>query len=243
MKVNRKPTIGITPDTRVDEQVTKYELKAAYAEAVLRAGGLPLVLPYSDDSTVIEAYLDRISGLVISGGGFDISPELYGATPQPGLGPLKESRTAFELKLLRAALSRSVPVLGVCGGMQLINVALGGTLHQDIALELPQAKQHQQAHDRAHPQHPVEVLDGTHLAEGVGKGQLMVNSTHHQAISAVGTGLIVSAKAADGIIEGIETKDGVAMGVQWHPEMMIDTVPHHLGVYRTLVNRARDRRH
>jgi putative glutamine amidotransferase len=243
MKVNRKPTIGITADLNVEGAAPKYELKAAYAEAVLRAGGLPVLLPYADEPAVIDAFVDRLSGLVVSGGAFDVPPALYQAEPKPGLGPLKETRTAFELKILRAALSRGVPMLGVCGGMQLLNVALGGTLHQDIVLELPQAKPHQQTHDRAQPQHPVEVFDGTHLAEAVGKGQLMVNSTHHQAIENVGTGLLVSAKAPDGVIEAIETKDGVAMGVQWHPEMMIETVPHHLGLYRALVNRARDRRH
>ncbi len=243
MKPNRRPNIGITVDTSDEPGVAKYLLKTAYAEAVLRAGGLPLLLPYSDDPQVIDSYIDRLSGLVISGGAFDVPPSLYGETPLPTLGPLKPERTAFEFKLLTAALARGVPLLGICGGMQLLNVALGGTLHQDIVTELPDAKPHQQTHDRSQPQHPVEVSAETHLAEALGKGQLMVNSTHHQVVKALGTGLLVSAKAPDGLIEAVETNDGIAVGVQWHPEMMIDSVPHHLGIYRSLVNRARDRRH
>jgi putative glutamine amidotransferase len=242
----RRPSIGITPDISTPTPETphpRYELKTAYAEAVLRSGGLPFVLPYSDDRGVIDAYLDRVSGVLVTGGAFDISPELYHEPVQDGLGPLKPVRTTFELTVLRAALARKMPVLGVCGGMQLLNVACGGTLVQDIALELPSARPHQQQHDRAQPQHPVEVKGDTQLAECVGRGQLMVNSTHHQAVKKVGEGLLVCATAPDGVIEAIEHKEGFALGVQWHPELLLESVPPNLGVYRTFVTRARDRRH
>jgi putative glutamine amidotransferase len=215
----------------------------AYGEAVLRAGGLPFVIPYSDDRSVWESYLERVSGLLITGGAFDISPELYHEVPHDGLGPLKPERTTFELGLLRLALARKMPVLGVCGGMQLINVAHGGTLFQDLAKELPAARPHQQKHDRAQPQHPVEVKEHSQLGECVGRGQLMVNSTHHQAVKRVGEGLVTTATAPDGVVEAIESKDGLVLGVQWHPELMIDSVPPNLGVYKALVNKARDRRH
>lgn len=242
----RRPSIAITPDyvgPSGDPPHPKYELKVAYAEAVLRAGGLPFVIPYSDDRSVCECYLERVSGLLITGGAFDIDPELYHEAPHSGLGPLKPGRTHFELGLLRAALARKLPVLGVCGGMQLINVAFGGTLIQDIAAEVPSARPHQQTHDRAQPQHPVEVRDHTQLAECVGRGQLMVNSTHHQAVRRLGEGLVVAAAAPDGIVEAIEAPDGSVLGVQWHPELMIDSVPPNVGVYRHLVLKARDRRH
>jgi putative glutamine amidotransferase len=242
----RRPNIAITPDIAVASEPyaqPRYELKTSYAEAVLRAGGLPFVIPYSDDAQVIDSYLDRVSGLVVSGGAFDVPPELYGETPRAGMGATKPERTSFELAVLKGALARKLPTLGVCGGMQLINVAYGGSLVQDIKLELPEAGSHQQNHDRAHPLHPVEIREGSLLAECVGKGQLMVNSTHHQAIKAIGTGLAASAVAPDGIVEGLEAKDApFVLGVQWHPEQMIHTVPPHLGVYRVLVNKARDRR-
>ena len=245
----RRPSIAITPDASLatpESPFVKYDLKAAYAEAVLRAGGLPFILPYTDDRALMEQYLDRVSGLLITGGAFDIPPEAYGEQSKPGLGVLKQGRTNFELSLLRIALQRKLPVLGICGGMQLLNVAFGGTLIQDIATELPAARPHEQKHDRTQPQHPIEVKDLSVLAECVGgKGQLMVNSTHHQAVKEAGAGLVISASSPDGVIEAIEciAKDQFALGVQWHPELMIDTVPPNLGIYKLFVHRARDRRH
>lgn len=241
----RRPSIGITPDliSPADGAPARYELKTAYTEAVIRAGGLPWVLAIADDSGVIEASLDRISGLVITGGAFDIHPSAYGETPREGLGPQKPARTQFESALLRAAMKRNLPVLGVCGGMQLLNVVLGGTLFQDLHREVPSAKEHEQKHDRAQPQHPVEIHEGTTLAELLGKGQLMVNSTHHQAVHTLGQNLIASATAPDGVIEGIELKGHpFAVGVQWHPESLIHALPLHLGLYKGLVQKAREAR-
>ena len=242
----RRPNIGITPDISPVTQEAphpRYELKAAYTEAVLRAGGLPLVLPYSDDGQVIDLYLDRVSGVVVTGGAFDIPPEAYGEAAREGLGTLKPSRTTFETEIIRRALARNMPVLGVCGGMQLLHVILGGTLFQDIRREVATAREHEQKHDRAQPQHPVDVKDGTVLAELVGKGQLMVNSTHHQAANRVPPEVRVSAVAPDGVVEAIESpKHAFAVGVQWHPELLIHTIPAHLGLYRGLVGKAREAR-
>ncbi len=242
----RRPNIGITPDiSSVTPELPhpRYELKAAYAESVIRAGGLPLVLPYSDDTQVIDLYLDRVSGIVVTGGAFDIPPEAYGETAREGLGALKPTRTIFETEIIRRALARNMPVLGVCGGMQLLQVVLGGTLYQDIRLECAKASDHEQKHDRTQPQHPVDVKDGTLLAELVGKGQLMVNSTHHQACNRVAEGVKVSAVAPDGVVEAIEcSKYAFALGVQWHPELLIQNVPAHLGIYKGLVAKARESR-
>lgn len=241
----RRPVIGITPD--YNEQPgegasPRYELKQAYTDAVIRAGGLPMVVGYSDDPTVVDAYLDRMNGLVVTGGAFDIPPEAYGEARRDGLGVLKAGRTAFEAALMKAALKRNLPVLGVCGGMQLLNVVLGGTLFQDILREVHNAKDHEQKHDRAQPSHPVDVKDGTVLAECVGRGQLMVNSTHHQAVSRLGEKVVASALAPDGVVEAIESREhGFALGVQWHPELMVSSLPIHLGVYKVFVHRARER--
>ncbi|WP_225410517.1 gamma-glutamyl-gamma-aminobutyrate hydrolase family protein [Stigmatella hybrida] len=242
----RRPNIGITPDwsdATPDSPFARYELKVPYAEAVLRSGGLPFVLPYTDDPLCVEAYLDRVSGVLVTGGAFDIPAEAYGETSGEGMGPLKEGRTAFETALMRSALKRNMPVLGICGGMQLLNVVLGGTLHQDIARELPEAREHQQKHDRAQPQHPVDVREGSLLAEAVGRGQLMVNSTHHQAVKKPGPQVNVSAVSSDGVIEAIEsTAHLFAVGVQWHPEYMIHNLPVHGGLYKVFIQKARDHR-
>jgi putative glutamine amidotransferase len=245
----RRPSIAVTPDlsqVTPESPFARYELKVAYTDAVVRAGGLPCILPYTDDRTLIDQYLDRVSGVLITGGAFDIPPDAYGESAKDGLGPVKPERTTFELAVLRVAISRRLPILGVCGGMQLLNVAYGGTLVQDLEREMPEAKPHQQKNDRSHPHHPIEIKDQTVLAECVGgKGQLMVNSTHHQAVKRVGAGLVVSATAPDGVIEAIEIQghEHFVLGVQWHPELMVDTVPPHLGIYRAFVQRARDRRH
>jgi putative glutamine amidotransferase len=242
----RRPSIGITPDVSTataDAPILRYELKIPYADAVLRAGGLPLVLPYSEDVAAVEAYLERISGLVVTGGAFDIPPEAYGDSARDGLGTLKPGRTAFETELLKGALQRNLPVLGVCGGMQLLHVVLGGTLFQDIRREVADAREHEQKHDRTQPQHPVDVKNGTILAELLGKGQVMVNSTHHQAARRIPENVSVSAIAPDGVIEAIESRaHPFAVGVQWHPELLIHTVPAHLGIYRGFVAKARELR-
>jgi putative glutamine amidotransferase len=240
----RRPSIGITPDISTptaDAPILRYELKVPYADAVLRAGGLPWVLPYSEDAAVVEGYLDRISGLVVTGGAFDVPPEAYGDAPRDGLGTLKPGRTAFETELLKGALHRNLPVLGICGGMQLLHVVLGGTLFQDIRRELADAREHEQKHDRTQPQHPVEVKEGTLLAELIGKGQVMVNSTHHQAARRAPESVSVSAVSPDGVIEAIESRTHLfAVGVQWHPELLIHTVPAHFGIYRGFVAKARE---
>ena len=240
----RRPNIGITPDYHDRPGLPPlYELKAPYADAVLRAGGLPFILPYADEPTCVDQYLDRISGLLVTGGAFDIPPQAYGETPREGLGVLKQSRTVFETALMQAALRRNMPVLGICGGMQLLNVVLGGTLVQDILREVENAQDHEQKHDKAQPSHPIEVKEGTVLAEILGKGQVMVNSTHHQAVKTTGEKVVVSALAPDGVVEAIEApSQSFAVGVQWHPEMLISTMPLHLGLYKTFIHKARESR-
>lgn len=236
----RLPLVAVTPDwTRVEGKPSRYELNRAYADAVLVAGGLPLVTPYADEARAVEAYLDEADGLLLTGGAFDIDPEEYGERRKPHCGPAKPERTAFERALLAGALARDLPVLGVCGGMQLINVALGGSLFQDIATEVPTAITHEQKIDKRRPWHGVEVRKGSKLARAVGEGQLMVNSTHHQAVRHLGEGLTATASASDDLVEAFECANyRFVVGVQWHPELLMLTVPANLGLYRAFVKAA-----
>jgi putative glutamine amidotransferase len=237
-----KPVIGVTPDVGETTArpgrpaLPRYELKQAYADAVLAAGGLPVVLPYSDDPSAAADALALCDGLVITGGAFDIPAELYGAKPGARMGPLKRSRTAFEQRVLRAALANDVPVLAVCGGMQLLAVELGGTLFQDIQHEVPGASDHEQRNDPRQPGHPARVIAGTVLESIVATAELQVNSTHHQAVKESGRAK-VSALAPDGIVEAIELPGRFAVGVQWHPELLPGA--EHAALYRALVERAR----
>ena len=241
----KPPRIGVTPDEGLTDSqwpLPRYELKRAYADAVLASGGAPLVLPYSADAGVLAAYLDAIDGLLVTGGAFDVPPELFGEEPREGLGELKPERSHFELQLIRGALDRALPVLGICGGMQLLNVVYGGTLYQDLGRERPDAAGHQQTIDRREPAHDVVVQPSTILSRTVGAGVLRVNSTHHQAVARVGAGLVASGASPDGLVEAIEDpKRRYVVGVQWHPELLFQSAPANAGLYRALVEAARRR--
>jgi putative glutamine amidotransferase len=234
--VNRRPRIGLTLDH--DDADGRYELKRRYVDAVLAAGGLPILLPH--DRAVAGAYLALLDGLVVTGGAFDVPPELYGEARRPECGRTKPERTAFERDLLEAALAARMPVLGVCGGMQLVNVVRGGTLFQDLVADAG-IRGHEQPPPKDAPVHEVDVSPGSALAALVGAGGLRVNSTHHQAVREPGAGVLVTARAPDGVVEAIELPDQpFALGVQWHPEAVLAHDPRHGAVYRGLVDAARD---
>jgi putative glutamine amidotransferase len=230
-----RPRIGLTLD--VDEAGATYRLPTDYAAAVAAAGGLALPLVHDLDRA--EALLALCDGLVVTGGAFDVPPELYGEARRPGCGPARPERTAFELALLRLALARDLPLLGVCGGMQLLAVACGGSLHQDLAADLGLGG-HEQPPPKDLPSHPVAVEPGSRLAALVGADPLPVNSTHHQAVRTPGRGVFVSARAPDGVIEAIELPGRrFALGVQWHPEAAARHEPRHAALYGGLVAASR----
>ncbi|AHJ62227.1 Glutamine amidotransferase, class I [Granulibacter bethesdensis] len=224
MNNTTRPLIGVTLDTEQPGGYSKYDwyaLRANYAGAVIAAGGLPVALPH--DPVLAEAYLERIDGLVVTGGAFDVDPALYGDGAMHETVTLKESRTASELALTRGALARNMPVLGICGGQQLLAVALGGTLIQHIPDSIENALEHEQPNPRHQPGHEVTILPGTLLHRIVGAEQMQVNSAHHQAVRAPGPHAHTNAVAPDGVVEGIEdTRYRFCLGLQWHPEFLID---------------------
>ncbi|HET8996247.1 MAG TPA: gamma-glutamyl-gamma-aminobutyrate hydrolase family protein, partial [Acetobacteraceae bacterium] len=198
-----------------------YALRQNYLDAIDAAGGLPVALPH--EPVLAEAFLDRIDALVVTGGAFDVDPALYGVGDRHATVTLKEGRTAAELALTRGALERTLPVLGICGGQQLLAVALGGTLIQHIPDTIPEALEHEQPNPRHEPGHAVAVTRGTLLHRIVGATEMRVNSAHHQAVRDPGPHAVVNAVAPDTVIEGIEdTRYRFCLGVQWHPEFFID---------------------
>ncbi|MBS0559444.1 MAG: gamma-glutamyl-gamma-aminobutyrate hydrolase family protein [Proteobacteria bacterium] len=218
------PVIGVTLDSELPGGYSKfpwYALRQNYASAIAGAGGLPVALPHLPEQAA--AYLDRIDALVVTGGAFDVDPALYGDADRHGTVTLKEARTDAELALTRGALARGLPVLGICGGEQLLAVALGGTLIQHIPDAVPGALAHEQPNPRDEPGHAVAVVPGTLLHRIVGSASMRVNSSHHQAVRDPGRGAVVNATAPDGVIEGIEDPaHRFCLGVQWHPEFLID---------------------
>lgn len=219
------PVIGITLDSETGgaDEYSKfpwYALRQNYVTAVVRAGGLPLLLPHEMD--LLPIYLDDIDGLLVTGGAFDVDPALYGDEKRHREVTTKAKRTEFEMGMLQGAMKRDVPVLGICGGQQLLHVALGGTLIQHIPEELPDALPHEQPNPRDETGHTVDVVADTLLASIVGESPLAVNSAHHQAARDEPAGVKINARAPDGVIEGCEaTAMTFCLGVQWHPEFEI----------------------
>ena len=224
MNARNRPVIGVTLDAEPPGGYSTYPwyaLRANYATAIARFGGLPVALPH--DPALASSYLDTIDALVVTGGAFDVDPGLYGDKTRHATVTLKEDRTAAELALVRGALARDKPVLGICGGQQLLAVVLGGSLLQHIPDAIPDALEHEQKTPRDQPSHEVAFVPGTLLARIAGTDAIRVNSAHHQAVQSPGKFAVVNARAPDGVIEGVEDpRYAFALGVQWHPEFLLD---------------------
>lgn len=208
-----------------------------YSQAVAAAGGLPMMVAVLDPA-LAGSYVETADALLLTGG-VDVDPQRYGAPPSPSLGAVDERRDAFELALYRAFRGAGKPILGVCRGHQLINVAEGGTLHQHVPA-VEGAWQHEQRDIRGAPIHEVSLTPGSALAAALGAERVRVNSYHHQAIDRLGQGLTAVAHASDGLIEAVEGRSGAfLLGVQWHPEMAFRDFPEQRAPFDLLVNAAR----
>lgn len=221
-----KPVIGITLDSGVGGSYSRYPwyaIRYNYVEAVIAGGGIPLLLPYAYD--LLDEYVARIDGLLIPGGFFDICPSYYGETVAHDTVKVQPERTRFEFAVTKLVKEQEKPILGICGGMQLMNVIFGGTLIQHIPDVIQNCLAHEQPNPRHEPGHDVEIVPET-LLHRLSNSQIKVavNSAHHQAVRDVAPGFVVNATASDGVIEGIELNgrsDQFAMGLQWHPEFHI----------------------
>lgn len=223
--MKKKPLIGISCSQNLTDN--SLHLWQAYVRAIKDANGLPLILPVLDDLSVIEAYVDLLDGLLLSGG-VDIDSVNYREEPlhdYKRLWPITPERDFFELTLTRALMDADKPILGICRGLQLINVAANGSLYQDLSFQDISTVRlcHFQEAPWWYPTHNVELVSSTRLYEILNQQLIRVNSLHHQSIKDVAPGLVISAKAVDGTIEGIESvQNKFVLGVQWHPELLLE---------------------
>lgn len=236
-----KPVIGISCGTFYDKAwcPPSFGHRQTYVDAVTTAGGVPLLIPPLRDEELLRAIYDRLDGLLLAGGG-DISPTRYGEQPHAQLGPIDALRDEAEIPFARWALLEGKPVLGICRGAQVINVALGGTLYQDIPSQVPTTLKHDDSYlqeDWTFMAHEMRVDPASRLAAALGSASLQTNSLHHQSIKDVAPGLCAVAWAPDGVVEAIEGLNGhFAIGVQCHPEALQGQAdPRWRGLFRAFV--------
>ena len=216
-----QPAIALTATTEIIRDLLRTRLNAAYSDAARAAGLRPFILPVLQPADA-DAMLDGMDGLILTGGE-DVDPRRYDASPHPALGEVHAGRDDFELAVVRAARARRLPTFAICRGVQIVNVALGGTLVQDLPSEWPGAMAHESGRGRGDRTHIVRITPGSKLARACGATELTVNSSHHQAVGRVASGLLASALAPDGVVEGLEWSgdDWWMLGVQWHPEELV----------------------
>jgi putative glutamine amidotransferase len=230
--ITSSPALRRSPVLQVDRSLTT--LDRAYVDAVTDAGGIALILPVQPPGNA-AAIVDRLDALVLSGGG-DVAPERYGATRHPAVGGVDEARDEWEVALIAQARQRSLPALAICRGVQILNVALGGTLLQ-----------HLPDHDDRHPHlepgtfdaasHQVEITAGSAMAKVLDTDVVHVNTLHHQAIDRCADDLVVVGREEHGFVEAVEHPSEPVLGVQWHPELIAHLSPHHR-LFEWLVQRA-----
>lgn len=222
-----KPIIGVTPDFNAGDREDMggreptYFLRARYVRAIEDLGGVPLILPLAADASLRRQLLKGVDGLLLTGSGPDLPPSLYGERQRFKYRVVSRCRYDFELEMARLAAAAGLPVLGICGGMQALNVAFGGSLVQDIASQLPSALAHRAKGPATKPAHVVQVTPRSLLRRITREARIRVNSSHHQSVKQVAPSFVASALAPDGVIEAIESpRHSFLLGVQWHPEFL-----------------------
>ncbi len=231
------PLIGISCSLDHVNGTAYARVSRDYAQALAMCGGTGVVLPVMPDAAMAAAYMDRLDGLLLSGGPEAVQPQNYGERAYKGVARISPERDVWEFALFEAALAQGKPVLGICRGCHIINVALGGSLYQDMRAQVEQASEHNPSEtSRASLFHAVRFEEGSMLHAIFETSSLMVNSLHNQGIKDVAAPLRASARAEDGIIEGIESVQlPYVVGVQWHPEALVGRHPHFSKLFRSLV--------
>ncbi len=239
------PLIGLTVfhDTSGSyEGVAVQAQLDSYLRAIAGAGGAPVLIPLDLEKSALQAVFERLDGLLLPGG-VDLSPDHYGEAPHEKLGQVSEALDRAELDLARWAVAADRPLLAICRGIQVLNVALGGTLYQDIATQLPDALEHHRFRSRGYAPddraHRVQVAPGSRLAAALDAETVTTNSRHHQAIKRLASELVAVAHTDDGLVEGVEMPAACfVVGVQWHPENLVAHDPHMHRLFETFVVQA-----
>ena len=209
---------------RLELETRRFYLGRDYSEAVFGCGGIPLHIPLIPDEELLSSIVGRLDGVLLPGSDSDVDPNLYGDDPHPRLGRVVPEKDETDQIVIRLAEARSIPIFGICYGMQAINVYRGGTLIQDIQSQVPDAIKHEQGQPLARNSHRISIDPDTRLAGFADGESAMVNSHHHQAVDIVGRGLRATARTADGVVECIEDAGAdFLIGVQWHPELSWET--------------------
>jgi len=239
----RKPvpacTVAVTASIRPDGDTSRVRLTAAYVTALENAGLIPLIVPPLSSEKAAASVLGSVSGLVLTGGE-DVDPARYGEDRHEKVRSVNAARDATEVALIREARARRMPVLAICRGIQILNVALGGSLVQDIPSQCDTTIAHDEEGARDSRSHEISIEPGSLIARAVGTEKCSVNSFHHQSVKRVADGMRITAKSPDGVVEGIESTDRSwwVMGVQWHPEEMTDSAePWDRGLFRAFARK------
>lgn len=241
----KKPIIGILGNTFYTDPGVFVSGERVYTgspsvHAVLKNGGIPTVIPAAAVEADPEGALHFCDGLLFPGGE-DMTPWHYGEEPLPVIGVFRPEIDSAWLKAGAYALEAGKPMMGICKGHQTLNVLMGGSLYQDLSLQEDKTIQHFQKYRRSYLSHHVTVQEGSRLASILGAGQLEVNSMHHQSVKALGKGLTAAAYAPDGTVEALEDEEGLILGIQWHPEDLVDSVPLMNRLFTDLVERCQKR--
>lgn len=239
----KKPFIGILANLHLDKHeplpyVEVSGVQRDYIYAIERAGGIPIMLPVCEEPEVIRQQVAHVDGILLTGG-YDVHPLHYGEEPTPLLEATHPERDSYELFAIKIADELQKPIFAICRGMQLLNVAYGGSLYQDISMCSAEHVEHRQKAKRSEPTHTIEIVKETLLHKILSADSLVTNSFHHQAVKRLAPGFIVNAYSQDGMIEGIERPgERYMLALQWHPEMMAATDPYMQLIFQTFVNKC-----